>query len=185
VTADFLPPVVGALLPPVAGTSYHRWHPRPSSFLLSSVSEETQIWTLCPPMRNADLFDPDRWQSNGDLAQPPPPTANKEPPPRSRRLDRFLKGPIPWPWLARAIALPGKALAVGLMLWLQRGITGRRTVLFCLSRATTHSIPTTTARRAIRGLEAAGLVAIQRRPGRGLEVTLLEVMDSERELPNG
>jgi hypothetical protein len=30
------------------------------------------------------------------------------------------------------------------------------------------------ARRALRSLEAAGLVTILRKPGRGLEVTLLE-----------
>jgi len=71
--------------------------------------------------------------------------------------------------------LPGRALAVGLMLWLLRGITGRRTVQFCLARATANGIPATTARRAIRALERAGLVAVVRRPGRGLEVTLLEI----------
>jgi hypothetical protein len=73
------------------------------------------------------------------------------------------------------MALPGKALAVGLILWLQRGITGRCTVLFCLARATAEGIPTTTARRAARELERAGLVAIHRKPGRGLEVTILDV----------
>ena len=70
--------------------------------------------------------------------------------------------------------LPGKALAVGLMLWLQRGMSGRRTVLFCLARAAADGIPTTTARRAIRELERAGLVSIKRKPGRGLEVTILD-----------
>jgi hypothetical protein len=72
------------------------------------------------------------------------------------------------------MTLPGKALAVGLMPWLQRGITGRPTVLFCLSRATAEGIPTTTARRAIRELERAGLVTINRKPGRGLEVTMFD-----------
>jgi hypothetical protein len=71
------------------------------------------------------------------------------------------------------MALPGKALAVGLMLWLRRGMTGRRTVTFCLTRAAADGVPTTTARRAMRELEQAGLVAVARRPGRGLEVTLL------------
>jgi hypothetical protein len=30
---------------------------------------------------------------------------------------RFLKGPVPWPWIVAAAALPGSALIVGLSLW--------------------------------------------------------------------
>jgi hypothetical protein len=122
-------------------------------------------------MRNADTFDPDRWEMTSD---PLPPSAPKKRRPWSRRSGRFLKGPVPWHWLVRAMTLPGKALAVGLMLWLQRGLTGRRTVLFCLARAAADGIPTTTARRAIRELERVGLVAIRRKPGRGLDVTILD-----------
>ena len=31
--------------------------------------------------------------------------------------DRFLKGPVPWSWIAGAAALPGQALLVGLCIW--------------------------------------------------------------------
>lgn len=125
-------------------------------------------------MPDADPFAPDRWEMAADPVQTPARTAKKKCPPRPRRADRFLKGPVPWPWLLRAMTLPGKALAVGLILWLQCGITGRRTVLFCLARAAADGIPTTTARRAIREPERAGLVTICRKPGRGLEVTILD-----------
>jgi hypothetical protein len=121
-----------------------------------------------------DPFDPDRWQTNGVPVQAPVLPRKKKRTPRPRRPDRFLKGPIAWPWLLRAMALPGKALAVGLMLWLQSGITCRRTVLFCLTRAAADGIPIATARRAVQSLERAGLVAVRRKPGRGLEVTILE-----------
>lgn len=120
-------------------------------------------------MPYADAFDPERWATDADSTPAP-----KKRPPRSRRTARFLKGPISWSWLLSAMVLPGKALAVGLMVWLQHGITGRRTVTFCLSRAAADGIPTTTARRAIQALERAGLVSIRRRPGRGLEVTIVE-----------
>jgi hypothetical protein len=73
------------------------------------------------------------------------------------------------------MSLPGKALAVGLILWLRRGMTGQRTVTFCLARAPTEGIPTTTAGRAIRTLELAGLITVCRKPGCGLSVTLLDV----------
>ena len=120
-----------------------------------------------------DDFDPERWAAASD-AKPAAPSTPRQRPRRSRRPDRFLKGPVPWSWLLSAMLLPGKALAVGLMLWLQSGITGDRTVTFCLSRAAGDGIPTTTARRAMKALERAGLVSVRRRPGRGLEVTILE-----------
>src|SRR5262245_55817923 len=110
-----------------------------------------------------DPFAPDRWEANAGESVAP--AASKLP--RRRCADRFLKGPVPWRWLARAMALPGKALAVGLILWQLRGMVRGETVLFCLPRAAADGIPTTTARRAIRALEGAGLVAVERRPGRG------------------
>jgi hypothetical protein len=122
-------------------------------------------------MPDGDEFDPGRWEA-ADGAAPMPGTTKR--PPRPRRTERFLRGPVPWRWLQRAMALPGKALAVGLILWHLRGMAGRRTVTFCLARAAADGIPTTTARRAVRALERAGLVAICRKPGRGLEVTLLD-----------
>jgi hypothetical protein len=123
-------------------------------------------------MPNADPFDPDRWQTGSDQVPTPEPKPTRKF--RPRRADRFLKGPVPWSWLLRAMQLPGKALALGLMLWFQCGLTGRWTIHFCLPRAAAEGIPITTARRAMRELERAGLVTIRRRPGRGLEVTLLE-----------
>ena len=124
-------------------------------------------------MPEADPFDPDRWEL--PTGQTPGPAVKKQHRPRPHREGRFLKGPVPWPWLQRAMSLPGKALAVGLVLWLLRGMTRRRTVRFCLTRAAADGIPTTTARRAVRELERAGLVSIRRKPGRGLDVTLLDV----------
>jgi hypothetical protein len=122
-------------------------------------------------MPDADDFDPDRWQMTAD---PTPVDATAKRRPRPRRTERFLRGPIPWFWLRLAMVLPGKALAVGLILWQLHGLTGRRTVTFCLARAEADGIPTTTARRAIRELERAGLVSVLRKPGRGLEVKLLD-----------
>src|SRR4051794_29537225 len=86
-----------------------------------------------PPSTTGDHpFYPIRWQLTDDLESAP---KAPRPRPRTRRALQFLKGPIPWPWVQRAMTLPGKALAVGMMLWLQCGLTGRRTVLFCQSHA--------------------------------------------------
>jgi len=123
-------------------------------------------------MPNADAFDPERWEMLGD---PMPSVHPSKPKVRgSGRQGKFLKGPISWTWIHRAMHLPGKSLAVGLILWRESGCAKDRTVRFCLSRAVAEGIPTTTARRAIRELERAGLVTIRRKPGRGLEVTLVD-----------
>ena len=55
-----------------------------------------------------------------------------EPPTERMRVagGRFLKGPIPWPWIAAAAALPGQALLVGLCIWRLAGATKSQTVLF-------------------------------------------------------
>src|SRR5262245_42169493 len=114
-----------------------------------------------------DLFDPEVFRI--------PPESEQAPAPKpTRQRCRFLKGPVPEPWLDRAMLLPGKALAVGVMLWLQSGIVKQRRVTFCLSRAADKGIPAKTARRAIRALERAGLVAVKRKPGHGLLITILD-----------
>ena len=94
--------------------------------------------------------------------------------PRHGPLDTFLKGPIPWPWLATAARLPGKVLQVSLVLWKLAGCRNNRTVPFRLAHGAEVGVPRKSARQALRRLEAACLVVVCRRPGRALEVTLLD-----------
>jgi hypothetical protein len=119
-----------------------------------------------------DAFDPERLRLNGSLAMAPLPTPKR--PPRHRPGEPFLKGPVPWHWLEAAAGLPGKALAVGLWLWREAGCKRNRTVKVCQGAMGLH-VSRYAARRALRFLESAGLVKINRRPGCGLEVTLLDV----------
>jgi hypothetical protein len=95
-------------------------------------------------------------------------------PPRHRQGEKFLKGPIPWPWLRRALALPGKALHVALLLWKEAGCCRKRTVRFRLAGTAALGIHPDTAKRGLRALATAGLVSIRHHPGQALEVTLLE-----------
>ena len=114
-----------------------------------------------------DPFDPENFRS---LAASPPSI-----PPRPRRGERFLKGPVPWDWLDRT-ALPGKTLAVGLVLWHRAGMAGQRTVRLALARAKGHlGLSEYSAQHSSGGIERAGLVSARRAPGRSLEVTILEV----------
>jgi hypothetical protein len=121
-----------------------------------------------------DPFDPDQLRLNGAVAGNAAPPIGCRKPPRHRQGEWFLRGPIPWAWLQRAAELPGKALALSLVLWREAGRRRRRTVRLCLNR-TGLGLNRWTARRALQRLAAARLVTVDRRPGRALEVTLLDV----------
>jgi hypothetical protein len=127
----------------------------------------------------SDPFDPTNLRLNGTVFAPqePVPIPPKRPP-RHRPGQWFLRGPVPWTWLEAAARLPGKALPLGLCLWREVGRHRCRTVRLCL-RNLTMGIDRHTARRALRALESAGLVAVARKPGRGVEVTLLEAGDEK------
>src|SRR5262245_56354371 len=102
--------------------------------------------------------------------------------PRHRPGEWFLRGPVPWTWLQVAAQLPGQALALSLCLWREGGRSDRRTVKLCLSRVGL-GISEGAARRALRAMEKAGLVTVKRLPGKGLEVTLLDVPPPARGEP--
>lgn len=115
-------------------------------------------------------LDLQRFRLPPGLTAPPKPTR----PPRHRAGERFLKGPIPWTWLQRAMMLPGRALHLALFLWREAGWRKTRTVKLCLRGGLPVGLNRWNARRGLQALEAAALVAILRKPGRGLEVTLLD-----------
>jgi hypothetical protein len=131
-------------------------------------------------MPQPDPFDPDSLRGPGiDPAALQPRPARR--PPRHKPGEPFLKGPIPWPWLTTAARLPGKALHVALVLWREAGCRKSRTVRFCLSHGDDLGVSEQAARRALRGMERAGLVSLLRKPGRGLEVTLLDLAGEQRD----
>lgn len=97
-------------------------------------------------------------------------------PPRRRavrRRERFLKGPVPWPWLLRAMGLPGRALHVGVYVWFFAGLQRSETVVLTMSRLQRElGFSRATATRGLAALEAAGLVSVERAPGRAPRVTI-------------
>ena len=96
------------------------------------------------------------------------PSANKAP----RR--RFLKGPIPWDWVETASKLPGKALALGMLLWREAGIDGIGPVTITSAKVAALGMDRSAKSRAIADLERAGLVRVERRPRQNPLVTLVE-----------
>ena len=85
----------------------------------------------------------------------------------------FLKGPIPLPWIIRASALTGKALHVGIALWFYSGLTRSKEIAINLTALQEWGIQRDTARRGLSALEKAGLVTVQRRPGRKPSVKII------------
>lgn len=95
-------------------------------------------------------------------------------PPRHRSGERFLRGPIPSAWLERAGNLPGKTLHVAVALWFQAGITKKRTVKLSYKDLARLGCKHEAGRRALKRLEAAGLVEVDSQNGRSPVVTILE-----------
>jgi DNA-binding transcriptional ArsR family regulator len=90
-----------------------------------------------------------------------------------RRHNRFLKGPVPWDWIVRASALPGKALVIGLCLWRLQGATTSPTVTLSNAELSPFGIDRAAKSRALDALEKAGLITAERKRGRWPIVTLM------------
>lgn len=86
---------------------------------------------------------------------------------------RFLKGPIPWSWIAAAAALPSRGLLVGLCLWRLVGAMKNDTISFGNSDLRQLGIDRATKSRALRALESACLIKVAHQPGRFPTVTVL------------
>lgn len=93
-------------------------------------------------------------------------------PPRHTKGQRFLRGPIPWTWIAAAGATPGRGLHVGVALWLESGMGHSATVVLSYVRLAEMGVNRYAARRGLRALEKTGLVSVERRRGRSPRVTI-------------
>jgi hypothetical protein len=88
--------------------------------------------------------------------------------------EQFLKGPIPWPWVKTASSLPGKALALGMLLWREAGMDGIGPVTVTNAKAAALGIDRSAKSRAVADLERVGLVRVERRPRRNPLVTIVK-----------
>ena len=93
--------------------------------------------------------------------------------PMFRRDKRFLKGPVAWDWIIRAASLPGNALIVGLCLWRLRGATGNDSVRLGNGETEPFGIDRAAKSRALKVLERAQLITVDRSDSRRLMITLL------------
>jgi hypothetical protein len=99
---------------------------------------------------------------------------------RHKPGQKFLKGPIPLPWLSVAARAAGKTLHVALALWFYAGLRTTTQVNFPKGWLELEfGMDRHTAYRGLAALEKAGLVSVARHRGRASLVTLLEVSDGK------
>ena len=99
--------------------------------------------------------------------------------PRHRRGELFVQGPVPWTWLTAAARLPGRALHVGIVLWLESGLRKSAIVSLSQRRLRDLGVERHAGYRGLSSLEEAGLVDVQRHRGR------LSVVTFRDRLPGG
>ena len=87
--------------------------------------------------------------------------------------DKFIAGPVDVSWLCRASHLGVKALLVGLALWHIKGLRKADTFIVSNLMLQDWGIRPDAKRRALRKLEKAGLIKVERRGKRSPQVTLV------------
>ena len=91
-----------------------------------------------------------------------------------RNTYKFIKGPIPFNWMAKANSLPGKAGPVGLGIWFMAGVKGKRTVKLNSEIETLAGCKRKAVATAIDQLEQAGLINVTRHKGARPTVEILD-----------
>lgn len=103
--------------------------------------------------------------------------------PRHKNGEKFLKGPIPEPWLAQTAHLRGKTFAVAMNLWLLAGIKRESIVKLSQKLLRSWGVDRFACYRALAALEKVKLISVERHRGRNPIVTILAV-DEGIELAN-
>jgi hypothetical protein len=87
--------------------------------------------------------------------------------------ERFTSGPVPLTWLECATGLPGRSVHVALALWHEATRSGSRCIDLSNMLCMRFHVERNAKYRALRSLELAGLVVVERRRGRSPRVTVL------------
>ncbi len=109
-------------------------------------------------------------------------TEGRRRPPRHRPGDPFIKGPIPYTWLASASRLPGAGLHVAMAyrFYRDRFRFKRRGLRWGLPEVGKGlNISLRSARRGLHSAELARLLAVEREPGCKLAISISALPDPE------
>jgi len=114
-------------------------------------------------------FDLNKFRKEAQHVAPSTPQRRKA---NQRKGVMFLKGPISWEWLSIAGKLSGKALHVAIVLWLIFGLTKSETVKIQHKLLDDLGVSRKSYYNAIRHLQEAGLISVEKRRGARHEITL-------------
>lgn len=117
-----------------------------------------------------------------DLALPSgqkPKREETRPPPRHGKGEKFLKGPVPWNWLAEASRSSGqgKGLHVANAIWFLVGMADKRTIKLSHSVLREMGVNRNAAYRGLEKLEKTALISVDRRNGQSPIVTVLDLKE--------
>jgi len=93
---------------------------------------------------------------------------------------RFIKGPIPVPWMAEAFALTPSAAKCALALYYQLGLSGSDEFKIEPARFRELAIDDTARRRGLRDLEKAGLIRLQKQTSKSPTIKMIRATKPPR-----
>lgn len=117
------------------------------------------------------------------LTEPMAIQRNRKPKRVSSQL--FLRGPIPINWLEQAAKLSASCFMVGVCLWWIRGLESGAPVKLTRTRLSRFNLKNrNTVSRALRKLETAGLISVERKCGRSpiVQIRLEEEFSDSSEI---
>jgi hypothetical protein len=100
--------------------------------------------------------------------------------PRHGPRETFLRGPIPYRWLAEAARLPGSGFAVAMGVWYLARRFRREARMSIPELAGLLGLGRTTTKTALQAAEGAGLISVHRAPGRKLSLSPREIPGAGR-----
>jgi DNA-binding transcriptional ArsR family regulator len=104
-------------------------------------------------------------------------------PPRPREGEPFIRGPIPFSWVALISQLRGSSLIVAMAARFLRSRYPRKSSWSVAEIGWRAGLEERSARRSLQALSEAGLVSLTRRPGRKPDLAILELGESETQEP--
>ena len=85
---------------------------------------------------------------------------------KMKRAQRFVLGPLPWPWLCSLALCHPRALELALTIKMLSDTAGREEVALSSTLIAELGLGRESKRRALAALETAGLVEVKRMSGR-------------------
>jgi hypothetical protein len=92
--------------------------------------------------------------------------------PKKGGIVKFIRGPIPLPWITEAVKLSPCALRISMVIWYVRGLRKSETIILSNKMLKEFNLDRHTKYRGLKLLEGAGLIEVERRFKKNPMVTI-------------